>query len=86
VDGVDLAEVVGQPLGEHAAGQAAQEAFAVQRPEDLRRRGLDVLREAEPAALGDGEGSQLPGPVVDVSEDPAVDRAQVPQVVAGRDW
>jgi hypothetical protein len=33
----------------------------------------------------DGDGSQLPGPVVDVTEDPAMDGAQVPQVVAGRD-
>jgi hypothetical protein len=29
VDGVDLAEVVGQPLGEHLPRKAAQEALAM---------------------------------------------------------
>ena len=48
VDGVDLAEVVGQPLGERTPGQAAQEALTVQSAEDLCCGGLDVLRQAEP--------------------------------------
>ena len=82
VDGVDLAEVVGQPLGECVAVKAAQEVLAVQCPEGLRRRGLDVLRQAEPAPLRDGDGSQLPCPVVDVTEDPAVDRTGG----SGRSW
>src|ERR1700677_1079628 len=43
VDGVDLTEVVGQPFREHVPGKAAQETVAMQRPKDLRRRGLDVL-------------------------------------------
>ena len=85
VDGVDLAEVVGQPLGKRIPGQASQEVLAVQRPEDLRRSGLDVLRQAEPGSLGDGDGPQLTGLVVDVAEDPLVDRAQVPEVVAWLD-
>lgn len=39
VDGVDLAEVVGQPLGERIPRKASQEALAVRRPEDVSRRG-----------------------------------------------
>jgi hypothetical protein len=35
VDGVDLIEVVSEPLGEHVSGKAAQEVLAVQRSEDL---------------------------------------------------
>ena len=42
VDGVDFAEIVRQPLGELIPGKAAQETLPVQRPEDLRRRGLDI--------------------------------------------
>jgi hypothetical protein len=53
-------------------------------PEDVHRRGLDVLRQAEPASLGDGDGSELPGPVVDVTEDAVMDRAQVTKVVGRR--
>jgi hypothetical protein len=55
MDGVDLTEVVGQPLDERIPGKATQEALAVQGPEDIRRRGLDVLRQAEPAPLRDSD-------------------------------
>jgi hypothetical protein len=41
--------------------------------------------QAEEASLGDGDRADLPGPVVDVAEDPAVDLAQVRQVVARAD-
>jgi hypothetical protein len=37
VDGVDLIEVVSEPLGEHVSGKAAQEVLAVRRSEDLGR-------------------------------------------------
>ena len=37
------------------------------------------------ASLRDGDGAELASPVVDVAEDPAVDRAQVAEVVAGPD-
>jgi hypothetical protein len=57
----------------------------VQCSEGLRRGGLDVLRQAEPGSLRDGDGTESPGPVVDVAEDPAMDRAQVLQVKAGHD-
>ena len=85
MDGVHFAEVIRQSLGERVAGKAAHEVLVVQCPEDVCRRGLDVLRQAEPGSLRDGDGAELPGPALDVAEDPAVDRAQVPQVVAGRD-
>jgi hypothetical protein len=77
VDGVDLTEVVGQPFGEHVSGKSAQEALAMHRSEDLRRQGLDVLRQAKPGSLRNGDGPQLPDPVVDVTEDPAIDDAEL---------
>lgn len=85
MDGVDLTAVVGQSLDERIPGKATQEALAVQGPEDIRRRGLDVLRQAEPGSLRDGDGPELPGPVVDVREDAVVDCAQVTQILGGRD-
>jgi hypothetical protein len=72
---VDLAQVVGQPIDEGASGKAGQEALAVQSTEDLLGRGLDVLRQAEPASLRDGDCAQLPGPVVDVTEDASLLRS-----------
>jgi hypothetical protein len=85
VDGIHLAEIVGQPFGEHVPRKPAQDLFAVQRAEDLRRRGLNLLGQTEPVPLREGDGPELPGPVVDVAEDPAMDRAHVPQVVGGLD-
>jgi hypothetical protein len=82
VDRVDLTEVVRQPFREHVPGKAAQQALAMQRMEELRRRGLDVLRQAEPGSFRDGDGPELSGPTVDVTENPVMDRAQVPEVVA----
>jgi hypothetical protein len=77
VDGVDLAEVAGQPLGERTPGQAAQEALPVQSTEDLCCGGLDVLRQAEPGPRCNGSSPELSGPVVDVTEDALAGRAQV---------
>ena len=60
MQGVDLAQVVGQPPDKRVAGQPAQAVFIVQLTEDNGRRGLYVLRQAEHGALGDGYRPDLP--------------------------
>src|SRR5208282_2381371 len=85
VQGVDLAQVIGQPPDERIAVQAAQAVFVVQLAEDDGRGGIYVLREAEHGALGDGHRPDLAGPLIYVAEDPLMDRPQVRQVVAGQD-
>jgi hypothetical protein len=47
VDGVDLTEVVGQPVKEYVTFQALQEVLVAQLAEDLSRRRLDVPGQAE---------------------------------------
>ena len=51
VDGVDLTEVVGQPVKEYVTFQALQEVLVAQLAEDLSRRRLDVPGQAEQASL-----------------------------------
>jgi hypothetical protein len=81
MNGVDLAEVMGQTVDERVTFQATQAVLVTQLPEDLARRRLDVLGQAEHAPLSDGDSPDLPGPVVKVAEDPAVDLAQVSQII-----
>jgi hypothetical protein len=83
VNGVDLAQVVGHPVDEGVTYEAPQEILLTQLPEDPSRGRLDEPGQAEHAALGDGHCPDLASPVVDVAEDPAVDGAQVGQVVGG---
>ena len=52
MDRVDLAEVVGQPCDERFPVQVTKAILAAQRAEDLRRRRLDVLGQAEQATPG----------------------------------
>jgi hypothetical protein len=82
MDRVDLAQVVGQLCDERFPVQVTKAILAAQRAEDLRRRRLYVPGQAEQAPFGDGDRPDLPRPIVDVPEDPPVDRAQVRQVVA----
>jgi hypothetical protein len=83
MQGVDFAQVMGQPPDKRVAAQAAQAVLVVQLTEDDGRGRIDVLRQAEHSALGDGHRPDLPGPLVNVAEDPLVDLLQVRQVVAG---
>jgi hypothetical protein len=85
VDRVDLAKVVGQPIEELLACQVPEEVLFAELAEDLGCGGLDVPGAAEQASLGDGDRADLPGPFVDVAEDPAVNLPQVKQVVAKPD-
>jgi len=74
---------VGQPPDERVAAQAAQAIFIMQLAEDNGRGRIDVLRQAEHSALGDGHRPDLPGSLIDVTENPLMDLPQVRQVVAG---
>jgi hypothetical protein len=85
VDGVDLAEVVGQAFDEPVPGQVLQDVLTVQRMEDIGCRRFDELRQAKPTAFRDGDGPDLPSPVVYVSEDSAMDRTQMLQIEARHD-
>jgi hypothetical protein len=80
---VDLAKVIGQPPDERVMVQAAQAVFIVQRAENNGRGGIYVLRQAEHGALGYCHRPDLPGPLVNVTENPLMDLLQVGQVVAG---
>ena len=51
MQGVDFAQVMGQPPDECVAAQAAQAVLAVQFAEDNSRRRIYVLREAEHSPL-----------------------------------
>ena len=64
LQGVDLAQVIGQPPDERIAAQATQAVFVVQLAEDDGRGGIYVLREAEHGALGHGHRPDLPGPPI----------------------
>jgi hypothetical protein len=77
VDGVDLAKVEGQAFGESVTGQVTKEVLTLQSEEDLGRCGLDKLRKAKQTSFRDGDGTDLPSPIVDVFEDPPMDRAQM---------
>ena len=80
MDRVELRVVVGEALDELLPGKPAQEVVVRQIREDARQVRLDVLGEREEALLfGDRDGAQLACPVVDVAEDPAMERLQVPR-------
>jgi hypothetical protein len=85
VDAVDLGQVVGQTVNERVTGEAAQMAFAGELAQHVCEVGLDVLGQGEQVAFGDRDGTDLPGPLVHVTEDLAVKRLQVREVVVAGD-
>jgi len=85
MQGVDFAQVMGQSPDKRVAAQPAQAVLIMQFTDDDGRGRIDVLRQAEHSALGDGHRPDLPGPLIDVTENPVMDLPQVRQVVAGSD-
>lgn len=81
VYGVELGEVVCEPVDERLALKPSQVVFFGEGLEHVSGVRLDVLRQAEDVGLGDGDGADLAGPVVEVAEDLAVERSQVFKIV-----
>jgi hypothetical protein len=79
---VDVGEELGEPVDERLPTQSAQVSVAGEAAEHLVGHGHDVLREAEQHPLADRDRADLARPVVDVTEDPLVDRLEVSEVVA----
>lgn len=78
MDVVDVADDDGRLLGKCVRRQRGKKLRAQQPPMDVGHAGLDVLAELELlVALADLDRAQLAGPVVDVLEQVAMDRAQV---------
>src|SRR6266851_9210770 len=67
MDRVDLAQIVGRPCDEWLPVQVTQEVLAAQGADDIDPRRLYVLGQAEQASLGNGDGPDLPGPVIRIA-------------------
>lgn len=61
VQGVDVAEQLGEPFNE-VFEPAASERVVVEAPEHLVGEGLDVLGQAEQVSLADRDGAELAAP------------------------
>src|SRR5664279_4265814 len=85
VQRVDLPGEVGEPIDERLAVHPPQMLLGGESGEQVVGVGGDVLGQAEQAGFGDRDGAQLARPPVEVTEDGAVERLHVPEVVAAGD-
>jgi hypothetical protein len=82
MDAVDLRQVIRQAVDDPVLIRAAQEVLSRQLSEHTAEVWLDVLRQREEVLFGDRDAAQLPRPRVDVSEDEAMERFEVIEVIA----
>lgn len=81
VDVVDVADDDGRLFREVGWRQVPQDVAANEAAVNVSHSGLDVLPELELLfALADLDGAQFAGPVIDVLEQMAMDRAQMGQI------
>src|ERR1700729_2219379 len=86
MDGVDLGVVVGQPLHELLALQSVKGTLPRQLREQRRQIWTDVLRQGKQVSpLGDPHRAKLASPRVQVTEDVAVGRLQMGEIVVAGD-